>query len=265
MEARSCERLGRLLEARSLYQRVLDEPLAATAPRAFQQAQADAKAELAALAPRIPTLEVALGRTPQGAVELTLDGERIAPAKTVDVDPGEHTLSGVVPGRPPVNRTIRLDERAKAYIVLDLAPPPAEARPERSAPATSGDDLRKSLFIGGGVAAGVGVIAGTAFTLLYSGKAVDAENLRQRIRSGAAPERYCPDPRSPSICAELNDTVDTQYVFANVALGSFILGAAGVGAVIYALVDRPSAPVRRAHVAPLVGSGVAGLSLSGRF
>ncbi|WP_187345744.1 hypothetical protein [Sorangium cellulosum] len=49
------------------------------------------------------------------------------------------------------------------------------------------------------------------------------------------------------------------------AIGSFIVGAAGVGTVIYALVARPSAPDRRVQVAPLVGSGVTGLSLSGRF
>ncbi|WP_437336970.1 tetratricopeptide repeat protein [Sorangium sp. So ce394] len=265
MAARSCERLGRLVEARSLYQRVLDEPLAANAPRAFQQAYADAKAELAALAPRIPTVEVALAGAARGAVGLTLDGERIAPATPVEVDPGEHTLSGAVPGRPPVTRKIRLDERAKGYIVLDLAPPPAEAPPARNTQAAPGGDLRKAVLIGGGVAAGVGLIAGTAFTGIALGKSSDAEELRGQIRADSVLNGRCPSTESPAVCAELSDTVDAQYSFTNVAIGSFIVGAVGVGAVVYALVDRPSAPDRRVQVAPLVGAGVTGLSLSGRF
>ncbi|KYF89170.1 hypothetical protein BE20_02420 [Sorangium cellulosum] len=265
MAARSCERLGRLLEARSLYQRVLDEPLAATAPRAFQQAQADARAEFAALAARIPTLDVAVADTPHNTVELTLDGQRIAPAKPVEVDPGEHTLSGVVPGRPPVTRKIRLDERAKGYIVLDLAPPPAEAPPARSAPAASGNDLRKTLFIGGGVAAGVGLIAGTVFTGLALGDGSDAENLRERVDSDPALRGYCPSTQHPPLCSELSDTVDRQYALLNVAIYSFIIGAAGVGTVIYALVDRPAAPASHMQVVPQVGAGSAGFSLTGRF
>ncbi|WP_437572485.1 tetratricopeptide repeat protein [Sorangium sp. So ce542] len=265
MAARSCEHLGRLLEARSLYQRVVDEPLAANAPRAFQQAQADAKAELTALAPRIPTLEVALGRTPQGAVELTLDGERIAPAKAVEVDPGEHTVSGVVPGRPPVTRTIRLDERAKGTIVLDLAPPLVEAPLARSAPAASGRDLRKPLLIGGGVAAGVGIIAGTVFTGLALGDGSDAEDLRRKVDSDRELRGYCPSTQHPPLCAELSDTVDRQYAFLNVAIYSFIIGAAGVGTAIYALVDRPAAPASRMQVVPHVGAGSTGISLTGRF
>ncbi|WP_437945926.1 tetratricopeptide repeat protein [Sorangium sp. So ce296] len=265
MAARACERLGRLLEARSLYQRVLDEPLSASAPRAFQQAQADAKAELAALAPRIPTLEVTLAGTAQGAVQLTLDGERIAPATPVERDPGDHTLVGVQPGRPPVSRTIRLDERAKGYVVLDLTAPPAEAARTHGESSASRDDLRKPLLIGGGVAAGVGVIAGTAFTVLALGKQSDAEDLRDSVRADSELMGRCPSTESPAVCAELSDAVDLQYAFTNVAIGSFIVGAAGVGTVIYALVARPSAPDRRVQVVPLVGSGVTGLSLSGRF
>jgi hypothetical protein len=265
MAARSCERLGRLLEARSLYQRVLDEPLAATASRAFQEAQAEAKTELAALAPRIPTLEVAVAGTAQGTVQLTLDGEHITPATPVQRDPGEHTLVGVEPGRPPVTTRFRLDERMKRYIILDLTPPSPEALPTRSAPAASQGNRRKILFIGGGAAAGTGVIAGTVFTLLSLGKAGEAEDLRDTVRADNVLKGRCPSTESPAVCAELSDTVDLQYAFINVAIGGFIVGAAGVGTVIYALVDRPSAPDRRVQVAPLVGSGVTGLSLSGRF
>ncbi|XXX79610.1 tetratricopeptide repeat protein [Sorangium sp. So ce134] len=265
MAARSCERLGRLLEARSLYQRVLDEPLAATAPRAFQEAQAEAKTELAALTRRIPTLEVALAGTAQGTVQLTLDGERIAPATPVQRDPGEHTLVGVEPGRPPVTTKFRLDERMKRYIILDLTPPSPEATPTRSTPAASQANRQKILFIGGGAAAGTGVIAGTVFTFLALGKEGDAENLRDSVRSDRTLKGRCPSTKYPPVCKELSDTVDLQYTFLNAAIYSFIVGAVGAGTVIYALVDRPAAPASRVQVAPHVGWGSAGLSLSGQF
>ncbi|WP_437488230.1 hypothetical protein WME75_08355 [Sorangium sp. So ce1014] len=265
MAARSCERLGRLLEARSLYQRVLDEPLAATASRAFQEAQAEAKTELAGLAPRIPTLEVALAGTAHGAVQLTLDGAPIAPATPVQRDPGEHTLVGVVPGRPPVTTRFRLDEGRKRYILLDLTPPSPEAPPTRSAPVASQGDRRKILFIGGGAAAGAGVIAGTVFTILALGKGGDAEDLRTSLRSDPALKGFCPRTTPPPVCTELRDTVDLQYTFINAALYSFIVGAAGAGTVIYALADRPAAPASRMQVVPHVGWGSAGLSVTGRF
>ncbi|WP_437726446.1 tetratricopeptide repeat protein [Sorangium sp. So ce861] len=265
MAARSCERLGRLIEARSLYQRVLDEPLAATAPRAFQEAQAEAKTELAALAPRIPTLEVALAGTAQGAVQLTLDGEHIAPATPVQRDPGEHTLVGVEPGRPPVTTKVRLDERMKRYIILDLTPPSPEATPTRSAPVASQGNRQKLLFIGGGAAAGTGIIAGTVFSILALGKGGDAENLRDSVRSDRTLNGRCPSTSPPPVCTELRDTVNLQYTFINAALYSFIVGAVGAGTVIYALVDRPAAPASRMQVVPHVGWGSAGLSLSGQF
>ncbi|WP_437939884.1 hypothetical protein [Sorangium sp. So ce341] len=265
MAARSYERLGRLLEARALYQRVMNEPLEASAPRAFQQAQADAKSELADLTPRIPTLEVAVRGAARAAVKLTDDGQRIAPETPVPLDPGEHTVVVTVPGRPVVTRTIHLKEKAKEYIVIGLSPPPTAAPPARRAPVASGGDLRKVMFIGGGVTAGAGVIAGTVFTLLALGKAGDADDLRYDVDFDPELRGQCPKTNKPPLCAKLSDTVSLQYTFSDVAIGSFIIGTAGVGTLIYALADRPAVPARRMEVLPLVGLGTAGVSFNGRF
>ncbi|WP_437572487.1 PEGA domain-containing protein [Sorangium sp. So ce542] len=228
-------------------------------------AQARAKVGAVRLHVNVEDAEVRVGQEVVGTVPLE---------DPVFLEPGTHTISVRRQGYEPASVAVELKagEEIERSVELKSARVSEPAAGERPGTAWQGGlgkggdpPPNKTLLIAGGAVAGVGVIAGTVFTILYFGKADDAENLRQQIRSGAVPERYCPDPGSPPICAELNDTVDVQYVFANAAIGSFILGAAGVGTVIYALVDRPSAPDRRVQVAPLAGSGVAGLSLSGRF
>ncbi|WP_438027951.1 tetratricopeptide repeat protein [Sorangium sp. So ce233] len=272
--ARSCERLGRLLEARSLYQRVLDEPLAAGAPQAFQQAQADARAELAALAPRIPTLEVAVTGAAPGAVELTLDGERVAPAAPVERDPGEHTLSARAPGQPPVTRTIRLSEGARERIALDLPPAPAAAAatasPSGHATRDAGSDVKTAALIGGGVAAGAGMLAGVVFTLVANGKASDASQQWDVVEAmeGGAPK--CAPPAGSyqaQQCSKLSAMVDDKYLFSNLALWSFIgAGVSAAGALgYYWLATAPSEPEKHMHLFPLVMPGGGGLVAGGVF
>ncbi|WP_437511461.1 hypothetical protein [Sorangium sp. So ce1099] len=269
MIARSCERLGRLLEARSFYQRVVDEPLAADAPRAFQQAQADARVELAALAPRVPTLEVAVRGAAPGAVVLTLDGERIGQAVPVERDPGSYTLVAAVPGQNPVTKTIRLNEGAKERVTLDLPPPAAAPRPD-SASAASGSGIRTAILVGGGIAAGAGVIAGVAFTVAANGKASDARRQREVAGGleGGAGDCFGPALGSPTQqCDKLNSLVDDQYLFSNLALWSFIVGGtAALGTLGYYVVGAPpSTAEEHVRVVPLVTPGGGGIAASGTF
>lgn len=56
--ARSLDGLGRLTEAADTYERLLAEPLPASAPKVFRDAQAESKGLLADLLARIPTVLV---------------------------------------------------------------------------------------------------------------------------------------------------------------------------------------------------------------
>ncbi|KYF61001.1 hypothetical protein BE04_04565 [Sorangium cellulosum] len=103
------------------------------------------------------------------------------------------------------------------------------------------------------------------FTVLALGKGDDAEDLRGQVDADGALKGYCASTTDPPLCAELSDTVDVQYAFINAAIYSFIVGAAGVGTVVYALVDRPGPSASRMQIVPRVGAGSAGLSLTGRF
>ena len=139
MLARSYEKLGRLREARAQYQQVIDEVLANYAPRIFFEAQLEARKELEALVPRIPTLQVTVTGAPAADVQLTVDGAPATVGEALQLDPGEHTVSATVPGRAQATQLVNLEERAKAQIMLVLQaaappPPPPQAPPSRQAP-----------------------------------------------------------------------------------------------------------------------------------
>lgn len=268
--ARSCEKLGRLLEARAFYQRIVDETLAADAPAAFQQAQADARVELAALVPRIPALKVAVTGAAPGAVTLTLNGERIDQATLVERDPGEHMLVAVAPGQSPIKKTIRLNEGAKEHITLDMTPPAAAPPPGRASDASGRDD-RTAVLVGGGVAAGAGVIMGVVFTLLANDKASAAKaqwNVVHEIAGGTV-KCTMPDTGNPAQqCEKLNALVDDKELFSNIALWSFVGGgAAALGTLgYYWLSDASNMPERKhVRILPLVTPGAGGIVAGGVF
>ncbi|WP_441288189.1 tetratricopeptide repeat protein [Sorangium sp. KYC3313] len=263
--ARSSERLGRLIEARSLFQRVVDEPIAASAPPEFHEAQAKARVELAALASRIPTLEIAITGVAPSAVELTLDGEPVFQTGPLERDPGEHTVVATMPGQAPVTRTIRLSEGAKERVALVLAPAPAVAT--RSAP-PSGDgihsarsDMDMPVLVGGAVATGVGAVTGVLFTVLANDRAGDAEALKTTLLAGG--RNPCTTRPAPAACTAQSQSVNESRLYSNVAFWSFAgAGAVGLGTLLYALVHRPEAPVQ---ITPAVGINDVGLSVGGAF
>ncbi|WP_437915439.1 CDC27 family protein [Sorangium sp. So ce302] len=274
--ARSCERLGRLLEARSLYQRVVDEPIEASAPQEFQQAHADAWVELTALASRIPTLEIAVTGEAPGAVELTLDGERVVQTVPMERDPGEHTVVATMSGQAPVTRTIRLSEGVKERLSIVLAPAPAprpgSAPPSGDAIQAARSDVNMAALIGGGVATGAGALAGVVFTLVANGKASDARRQKSVIDAmeGGPVTVNCANPtgsEQTQQCSKLRSLVDDQYLFSNLALWSFIgAGASAVGTLGYTwLAAAPSKPEQQVHLFPLVMPGGGGLVAGGVF
>ncbi|WP_437939886.1 PEGA domain-containing protein [Sorangium sp. So ce341] len=226
-------------------------------------AQARAKVGAVKLRVDLENAEVLVGQEVVGTVPLQ---------DPLFLEPGTHTITVRQLGYEPASVAVELKAGQEVERSIELkraasAEGPRETTPERP---WQGDVVydpgpNKTLLIAGGVAGGVGVIAGTVFTILALGKAGDADDLRYKVDFDPVLRGTCPSTETPQVCADLSNSVDIQYVFTDVAIGSFIIGAAGVGTLIYALVDRPSVPDRRMQVVPLVGTGAAGLSLSGRF
>jgi hypothetical protein len=110
--ARCLERQGALVEARSMYQRVLNEELAPNDPIPWVSAVREATLEHAALSPRIPSIVVSVLNAPIAELVVVLDGTLATQAmldRAWELNPGKHHLS--------VRRSD--GERAEAWFVLE--------------------------------------------------------------------------------------------------------------------------------------------------
>ncbi|WP_438018931.1 hypothetical protein WMF18_07545 [Sorangium sp. So ce315] len=279
MIARTYDKLGRLTESRGVYRRLVNEELAPDSPRAFIEAKDEAKRELAALEPRIPTLEVTLTGAEHHGVVLTVSSDRIVPSTPVERDPGEHEVVAVIPGRRPVTKTIRLSEGARGHVVLHLTPPSPAAPLSGRAPASSerdaasGSGITTAVLISGGVAAAAGTIAGVAFTLIANGKASDAERQWYVVDDIGKGSVSCsnPAPGNPKTqCDRLISLVEDKDLFSNLAMWSFVGGGVAalgtLGYYLYATSSPSSAPERRqVGIFPLVTSSGGGIAAGGVF
>lgn len=219
LEARALVRLGRLVQARGVYARVLRTPLTAEAPPVYRSAVVDARAELGTLEPRIPKLKVVLA-LPVDQLNVTLDG-RSLPADSLGVwlalDPGSHTLTAeeVSSGRVR-SEAIALTEGARRQVSIQgFEPPPRTGLP-----------LGIAAFALGGIGVGVGVATG----LVAVGAHDDA------VRG--CPNRAC---ESGSAGAQALDRFGTYRTISTV---SYVIGAAGLGLGAYVVLTsaRSSRP-----------------------
>ncbi|WP_441289942.1 tetratricopeptide repeat protein [Sorangium sp. KYC3313] len=299
MVARSCHKLGRLTEARSVYQVIVDEQLPADASQAFRRAQAEARTELEAVSSRIPTVEITVTGAGSGGVQVALGGLDVPPSTPVARDPGSHTLAVGAPGRRGLTKEIVLKEGMRAKVEVDLAAgkvriesdrtgrdPGGEPQPlgpgqgaadggaqEGGGPpgpgqgAADGGDAadgrpspRSTAVVFTGLAAtAAGTGLGVAFVLLSNGKSSSQQRLL---------EPACTDPaRCPGLdLRAYNDLGHAKADLANAAVWSFLAaGAAGLGTAAYVLLtgqpDARDATATGLSVSPLPG----GLVISKRW
>lgn len=168
-EARALVKLGKLVEAARVYERVTSTPVDASDPNVdadtFRAAQATAKTELAELRKRIPRFTLRV----DGAfdrVAIALDGKSV-PLTFVgsehEIDPGLHTIATSWNGATPAPTAVTLSEGEQRMVVLSApayettkeAPPPPRGRAQRIAGfATIGLSV-----VGVGLGIGLGVAA----------------------------------------------------------------------------------------------------------
>lgn len=127
--AKACLKSGRLLEARALFQRVVNEKIPDNASVEFRGAQQTSKEALADLEPRIPTVQISVRGAAGRPVALKIDGA-LSPAeldKPVAMDPGPHQIAAVPEGGDAVAKNLDLKEGAHERVEIDLTPTPAPA------------------------------------------------------------------------------------------------------------------------------------------
>jgi hypothetical protein len=230
-EARTLARLGRLLEARAAYLRLIraEQPAAASAP--FRNAVETGRAELAELAARIPRLHIAVaGELPPEATVL-LDG-RPLPAhlyrEPLLIDPGAHSLR---------LKTARDSGELVAFVV-------AEGQSEQvrlAVPRQPAPDPRRTwsfvLFGASGAGLAVGVVAGA----VALGAHDDAE-------SGCPDQRCEPGSAGAAAAERFRD-------WRTVSTVGYVAGALCAGAGVALLLTSPRDRGAQVAVVPAAGGG----------
>lgn len=257
------EGLGHLAEAANIYERLAAEPIPASAPAAFRNAQDAGKTKLRALLARIPSLLVQVQGPPTADAVATLDGKPLAlkSGVAVRVNPGKHTVKVSASGYASAERSLTLPERGGVVIVEIILDPQNQPGVRPQLPAAnstsgvahdtgstpSGEPSRLPAWVALGVG-GAGVIVGTVTGILALRK---VSELRDR----------CPDNHCSTDDQQL---ADSSRTFGTVSTISFTVGAVGVGtgALLLLLRNEPSAtqaPSARPRVNPWIGLGSAGL------
>ncbi len=141
--AKAQEKLGQLVEALDTLARVRNHPEALNEPPPFKQARELARALVADISERTPSLEVALVGLPTDATaEVTIDGVSFAPDLVRfpnKLNPGPHYVAVFAPGFIGPKEHIVLQEGEKRRLEMEVQPqaiPRPKPRPQRKSKAT---------------------------------------------------------------------------------------------------------------------------------
>lgn len=258
--ARVLARLGRLVEAEEAYRRTVRAPLEASAPEPFRAAVEVARTELAELGPRIPRLRVVPRHAgkPARDAEVTVDGERLAPALVgvaYKVNPGEHVVATQL-----AQKRVTLAERQELVVEIEA---PAAAAPQGSGGAPGGAEPAAERAPGAPPPREAAPEARGSSTLAWVSLGVGAAGLGAGLVTGllatrrySAAEEACPDHR----CVEGSAGADDLEAFRSLRTGStigYVVGLIGAGAGVTLLLTAPSATTPETHA--YVGLGHAGV------
>ncbi len=136
--ARALVELGRLLEARRVLADLLKGSVTDGEPAAFVRARDKARAVLADLASRTPTLSIRLPKDAPDNVSVLLDDSRVSEASIgtpSPLDPGTHAVVVTAPGFSPFAAELTILERANEVVEVLLE----RRASERAAQKNAGD------------------------------------------------------------------------------------------------------------------------------
>jgi hypothetical protein len=254
--ARCYTQLGRIASAWTLWRELAD-----TAPS--PELRSDAAAQAKKLEPRLARYTIKAA-SPAGGLAVTVAGQPVDLSLDVPVpiDPGTYPVEATAPGRAAWKGKLTATEGK----TIEVAVPPLKASPSGARPS----EPPKQQPVAGGSRPGRGRrILGVALTGIGVGglAAGGAFGWISRTRNEEA-KTICGgsiDSCDPGRTNEAQLKVDEARSAARISTAAFIAGGATVvlGLVLY--VTAPKAEQRAVSIAPLVGGGLAGLALSGRY
>ncbi len=173
LEARAFERMGRLVDAKSWYQRANEAELGADVPEAFNAAREEAARELPLLDARIPRLTLLVqgpGAT-DPTLELYVDARLLTASersKPVLVDPGVQRIRVLVAKQVLVSTSLAVVEREQKTVYMGISAVLPPLPPKAPVVQHRGEGARQSAaWVAFGVGgAGLGFGAVTGFMML---------------------------------------------------------------------------------------------------
>ncbi|MEM6791825.1 MAG: hypothetical protein AAF928_20905 [Myxococcota bacterium] len=235
---KALEQLGRLVEARDAYLRIVRYPRRDDEPEVFTAAREAADRRAAALAARVATLRVDIdfdteaGDDPKDGtsrVRLSIDGEAInaaAVGHAISVDPGTRRVRVEATGYLGTERHVVLSEGGKEVLRLrlerdpdapaEVPPGPDPSRPDPGETTPGTPTQEPSSFP---VFATIGFAVGGAGLLLggiTGGLAIAQEG---DLATACTDDQRCPPDRA--------DDIDRANLLANLSNVGFAVGAAG--------------------------------------
>jgi tetratricopeptide (TPR) repeat protein len=251
MVARCYEAIGRIASAWSMWSVILKEAEAQGA-RGAERAER-AREYVSKLTPRLTRLAIV---APKEAT-VTVNGQALTTPAPIPIDPGTHTIGATAPGHMPWSKTIDVtshDEGKVLNVEVKLQPEAAAKPPERPAPEPAPAEERPSssrhviaLVVGG---AGVAMIAvGSVFGVMARSSWNDSRS--DCDETGCGPTGY--------------DQALSAYHKGNIATVLVGVGVAAVGTGVILWLTAPKEGATQARIAPSVGPGSVGVTVTGAF
>lgn len=268
--------LGRIVLGTENLQRLLREPVAASAPPAFTAARARAEKVLARAKPRIANLVINVAAPPATKIDLTVDGVAVSDmfiGNEWPADPGQHVVEATSPGFLKASAKVALKdgEGEKVSLKLDVdpsyvkpaAPDPVVTKPSDGdksppplPPPPPPDPKSNVLAYAALGVGGAGVVVGSVTGILFLGKNSDLS-------------KSCPD-KNCSTAAGQSDLSSTKTM-GTISTVGFIVGGVGLaaGAVLLltggaptkaSVTGKSTAKSNELTVRPVVGGNYLGVS-----
>lgn len=247
-EARSLDKLGRLVEAEERYATVLRYAIQPNDPDVFRAAASEASQEIVRLRGRIPTVTIRLKgqQAEQPGIEVEIDGRMIKPAVLgypVPVDPGLRTIVVRLNQVERFRQTIAAEERGRRSVDVWLTPqldtkpsfgpigvvPTNGLATEDAASAKPEDgswDLHRTL---GWSSLGLGVIGATTGVVAGLIASNKYDTLETKCGGG-----ICLTPH--------HDDLDAFRKYRTVSTVGYVVGALGAAAGVTLLLTAPARP-----------------------
>ncbi len=278
--ARSLAKLGRLVESHEAYMKIINEQLAADAPRAFKTARTEAENEIGGVEARLAHVTVTVHGASAGTAALRIDQADVPAAEQgipIPMDPGPHIFSARAGEAQSDERTVTLREGGNTSVELTLRDPaPSGMEPTGSNQSSSAgtNDVQPDRGRASKHSSARRIVAYSSFGLAAVGAGVGAyfaaSAFRNRNEATATRDACdwtyegCGDDQQLAV-KDHESKADTAR---NWTIGLYAATAAALGTGIVLLATEPHASSGRAF-GPLrnlrVAAGFASLTAAGEF